>query len=136
MKHYAWPTTKEEALHMKQRQKENLISSKINKSENWFYQKLLTTNYKWSRQSILGVRLYDFWCHHLGIAVEIDGLEHDKNRDYGRDKTDYEVSGIIVLRVRNFNEEDANKAIKEINDKNENWNDRRIKLGLKPIKNI
>lgn len=134
IKHYAWPTTHEQSEHMKLRQKENLAKSKENKSENWMYEKLKKTNYKWTRQARWGIRLFDFWCHKLGIAVEVDGLEHDKNRDFGRDKTDLEVSGILVLRVRNFSETDAEKVIDFINNSTETWNERRNKFGLKPVK--
>jgi very-short-patch-repair endonuclease len=133
IKHYVWPTTHEENDHMLSRQLENRLASKKNLAENWMYEKLKQTPYKWTRQAMWGVRLFDFWSYKIGIAVEVDGKEHDAKRDYGRDMVDYQVSGIKVLRVRNFNELDAKIALKEIN-RSETWNDRRQKLGLKLIR--
>lgn len=131
-KHYAWPTNKEQAAHMKMRQKQNLLIAKTNKAENWMKEQLEKTSYKWTRQSIWGIRLFDFWCHKLGVAIEVDGAEHNKKRDWGKDMIDFQVSGIIVLRVKNFNQVDADQALEKIKHM-ETWNERRIKLGLKII---
>lgn len=93
---------------------------------------LKTTGYKWKRQRQWGYRLFDFWNTKIGIAVEVDGLTHDKNYDAIRDEYNYKTSGILVLRVRNFNEDDASKVLAQIADSC-TWNERRAQLGLKPI---
>lgn len=76
--------------------------------------------------------MYDFWCHKLGVAVEIDGPEHDIERDNLRDIADDERSCILVFRVRNFNEDDAEYVIRRIGGTLW-WNSRRELMGKKPI---
>lgn len=95
--------------------------------------KLSLTGRKWTRQAMWGYRLFDFWCHELGIAVEVDGPEHNQEYDVARDRYNYFRSGILVLRVRNFNEADADKAIKAI-ESSEAWKTRKEKL--KPGKKL
>ena len=133
MKYKAYPTNKEEHAHLKMRQKQNLASAKLSKAEAWFKKILDTTCYKWTRQAQWGVRLFDFWCHKIGVAIEIDGEEHDKKRDFGRDMANYKISGIKVIRVKNFNEHDALKSLEEIRNV-ETWNERRKRLGLKLLR--
>ena len=95
--------------------------------------KLHTTGLKWTQQARWGYRIYDFWCASLGLAVEIDGFTHNPAWDQLRDQQDYQRSGIIVLRVRNFNEEDARATLIAIATAL-TWNDRRLGLGLRPIR--
>lgn len=111
----------------------NLHTCLYSKAESWAKVRLEETGLKFTRQAQWGYRLFDFWNHHKGIAVEIDGVEHNRKIDIFKDKVDYEVSGIIVFRVNNFNEEEMNNAIEGIG-KSVCWNDRRKYLGLKPIK--
>lgn len=134
IKHKAWPTNKDAAAHMKMRQNQNLVSCKKSKAESWMADKLESTKpFKWTRQAQWGIRLFDFWNYKLGIAVEVDGSEHVHNIDITKDRVDYVVSGIVVLRVRNFNEDDAGKALLYIS-RSGSWNDRRKLLNLKPVK--
>jgi len=128
-----YPWNAEQAAHMKMRQKQNLEISLRNPNEHWMADKLSQTNVKWSRQSQRGFRIFDFWCHTLGIAVEVDGPEHNKRYDAFRDSENLRVSGIVVLRVRNRNERDAKKALDFIS-RAETWNERRARMGLKLIK--
>jgi very-short-patch-repair endonuclease len=109
-----YPTTKEQHQYLRERQKEQLQKSKTSKAELWMFEKLNQTGLKWTRQAIWGYRLFDFWCHDLKIAIEVDGPEHNKNYDSFRDKYNLNRSNILVLRVRNFNEDDAQKALKAI----------------------
>lgn len=125
--HYA--TTAGTHAYMRGRQAENKAASACNQNENWFAAKLNETAEKWTRQTQWGYRLFDFWCHELGIAVEIDGREHDPRYDGYRDKYNYLRSGIVVLHVRNRNEEDAARALEFI-AKSESWAARRHRLGL------
>lgn len=128
-----WVTSKDESEYMKTRQKQNLASSKNSKAEAWMNEKLKTTDYKWTRQAMWGYRLFDFWNAKLGIAVEVDGPEHVAEYDAARDRYNYLRSGILVLRVKNFDEADADKALKTISSA-ESWQQR--KETLKPGRDL
>lgn len=128
-----WPTKKSESEYMKMRQNQNMVNAEKNKAENWFFEKLKKSRYKFSRQRRWGYRIFDFWCHQLGLAVEIDGPEHKKGIDEQKDLIEFNRSRIITLRVKNFNEEEAYKALEYIHS-SESWNDRRTAAGMKPIK--
>mgnify|MGYP000937170663 CR=1 FL=1 len=132
IKHIAWPTTKEESDHMAIRQKQNRESCKLSAAEEWMKVRLRGTGMKWKRQSRWGIRLFDFWNSEKGIAVEVDGPEHDPIRDKAKDRVDFLVSGILVLRVKNFDELDAQIAISRIMT-SQSWNSRRSGMGLKPL---
>lgn len=118
---------------MRMRQSQNIVKSKNNPNEIWMRDKLLSTGLKWKRQAQWGYRIFDFWNHELGIAVEVDGLEHNKIYDVSRDEHNFNRSGILVIRVKNKNESDAVSAVSEIRLAT-SWNSRRHRLGLKPIK--
>jgi very-short-patch-repair endonuclease len=128
-----WPTTAEHAAHMRMRQEQNREQCKLSRAEEWMRGKLKITGLKWTRQAQSGVRLFDFWNHALGIAVEVDGPEHDSARDAARDYAVYASRGIVVLRVRNFDEHDAALAVAAISGAM-TWNQRRATLALAPIR--
>ncbi len=129
-----WPTDKSQHSYMKKRQIQNESICIFNENENWMFNKLKDTKYKWSRQSQWGYRLFDFWNHYLGIAIEVDGLEHKKGYDKIRDDYNFIKSGILVLRINNKDEKRAKEIIDFINNTKEDWNQRRQKLNLKLIK--
>lgn len=126
-----WTVTKEHSDHMAMRQTQNRARNVP--AENWFAAKLPATNLRWTRQARWGFRLFDFWCHEIGIAIEIDGAGHNAVIDAERDAIENERSCIIVLRVRNFNEDDAREAIERVGT-SLLWNDRRYLSGKKPIR--
>lgn len=128
-----WPVNRELAQHMAMRKTENLMRAKKNRNENWMLEKLERTGLKWSRQSRWGFRLFDFWCHPLGIAVEVDGPEHNAKKDAAIDKVHLHRYGILVLMVRNRDEKEAEIAIEKIM-RLELWQERRIAHGIKEIK--
>lgn len=128
-----WPTDKQQHAHMKARQAQNLELAKRNPNENWLRDKLKATGYKWTRQATWGFRIFDFWNARLGIAIEVDGPEHDAVKDAESDERHYATSGIRVLRVRNRNEADADHVLRLIKFA-DSWNERRLRLGLKPIR--
>lgn len=128
-----WPTAAEQHAYMKMRQDQNLAICWKNSNEAWMAEKLEKTGWTWKRQAQWGYRLFDFWNFALGIAVEVDGLSHNKSYDAVRDAYNLQRSGILVLRVRNRNEEDARRALTEI-EKACLWNERRVGLGLKPVR--
>lgn len=111
------------------RKSQNLASSKNNPNENWMQVRLARERLQFSRQSIWGKRIFDFWSHKLGIAIEVDGLEHDAQYDQYRDEYNFRRSGIVVLRVKNKCETDADKVIKIIKSE-ACWADRKFLLGL------
>lgn len=127
------PSSKEQAAHMAMRKVQNIDQSRHSKAEEWMYEKLKHTGHKWSRQAVWGWRVYDFWCHELGIAVEVDGPEHDISYDAKRDAYNWKRSRIIVLRVNNFDEDDARKTLKAIATA-QKWNERREAAGLSIIR--
>jgi len=131
MKPLRVPNTKETSEYMRNNLAKNKKKSKYNKAENWMGGKLDKTKFKWTRQAMWGYRIFDFWCHHLGIAIEVDGPEHEKNKDYDsyRDEYNFRRSGILVFRVRNMNEEDAKAALELINT-SDTWSERRQSLGI------
>ena len=129
MKPLRWPTNADEAAYMRQRKQENTDRSVFNGNENWLAQKLESSGRKWTRQANWGYRIFDFWCHELGIAVESDGPEHNSTYDAHRDEYNFRRSGIVVLRVRNRNEVDVCAALAMI-AKAETWKERRGTLGL------
>lgn len=102
MKPLRWTTNAEEHAYMAERQRQNIFNSNNNKSENWFIEKLHGTGLKWARQSQWGYRIFDFWNHNLGVAIEVDGKGHRKKYDSYRDEYNFRRSGIVVLRVRAF----------------------------------
>lgn len=117
---------------MQMRQAQNRAACVTNPNENWMRDQLKATGHKWTRQARWGFRIYDFWCARLGIAVEVDGREHDSEIDALKDRLDYERSGIMVLRVRNGNQEDADVAIQTITE-SPTWNERRYSLKMKSV---
>lgn len=129
MKPLRWPTNSEQHAYMLQRQAENLVYCKVNRNERWMMEILDRTGVKWTRQTRWGYRIFDFWSPVLGVAVEVDGLEHDPAYDAHRDEYNFRRSAVVVLRVRNRNEEDAEFVLRMIS-KLGPWKDRRIELGI------
>lgn len=116
--------------YMKERKKQNQEQCKYSQAEAWMYEKLKSqTKFKWTRQAQWGYRLFDFWSGLLGCAVEVDGPEHDADYDNYRDEYNFRRSGIVVLHVRNFREDDATDALNVIG-KLTNHRDRKIQLGI------
>ena len=122
-------TNKEEHAYMDKRKHQNLARAKENPNENWMWEKLQETEHSWSRQAVWGKRVLDFWCHDLGVAIEVDGPEHDEGYDNFRDEYNFRRSGIVVLRIRNRNEEDAEQVLNSLQHIAE-WKERRSRLGL------
>lgn len=101
-------TNKIETDYMRRMKSLNAAASSKNVNEDWMAEKLDKT---WSRQVVKGFRVFDFWNHKLGVAIEVDGNEHDRDYDNYRDEYNFRRSGIVVLRVRNMNESDATKVL-------------------------
>ena len=123
-----WIATKEESDYMQERKRQNAHRSKFNAAENWMAAKLKTTGFNWSRQVIWGYRIFDFWHCVKGIAIEVDGAEHDGEYDAYRDRYTFLRSGVVVIRVRNFNEDDARIALWLMDEVGE-WKQRKERIG-------
>jgi very-short-patch-repair endonuclease len=124
-----WTTNKEQSNYMRMRVKQNRERSASNPNENWMAEILSLTPYKWKRQVQWGFRVFDFWCHELGIAIEVDGPEHDAEYDHYRDEYNFRRSGIVVFRVKNGDDIRAQETIGTL-PLFGNWPDRRALLGL------
>ena len=136
------PTDKERSGKMRKRKKENIIKSRYSKSENWFQKNYVKpffeeTWIKINRQSVWWTRIYDFWCCKKWIAIEIDWWYHEtekkKKKDIKYDRYNLEVSWIIVIRVKNFDEEWAKEAIERLKNSLPR-KERRINLWITKIK--
>lgn len=109
---------------MKERQGQNKVGCLLSKAESWANTHLNGLGLKFTRQAIWGYRVFDFWFSSLGVAVEVDGKEHCKEYDQYRDIYNYLRSGVVILRVRNFSEEDMAEA-KEYLKHSITWDERR-----------
>lgn len=114
---------------MRMRAEQNKDRSRHNKNEQWAKDILDSTGYKWTPQAQWGYRIFDFWCAKLGVAVEIDGPEHNADYDGYRDEYNFRRSAVVVIRVRNTNDQDMQKAISMLG-RIGTWQDRREQMGL------
>lgn len=129
-----WPVNKELMDHMAMRQEQHRKRG-MTAAEKWFFETvLLKTNFRWGFQARWGFRLFDFWNHKLGMAVEVDGPEHNLEADLLRDKREWERSRIVVFRVRNWNRADA-ESFQGFVEKTPTWNARRLEAKMKLINN-
>jgi very-short-patch-repair endonuclease len=56
--------------------------------------------WKFRRQTLLGGRIVDFFCPSIGLAIEVDGDTHDRERDLEKDLA-VEPFGLCILRFTN-----------------------------------
>ena len=101
----------------------------LTKGEAWMKLFLDDTPYKWTEQAQWGYRIFDFWCHAIGTAVEVDGKNHSRGYDRYRDEYNFRRSGIVVIRVSNFSLHDAQRALAII-DRLGEWIPRKKELGI------
>lgn len=114
MKPLRWSTNADDHRYMRERQAQNVAQADGNAAEEWMQGLLATTRRHWTRQAIWGHRIFDFWSAELGAAVEVDGWSHDPDYDAYRDEYNFRRSGIVVLRVRNFDRRAAVVALSRI----------------------
>ena len=54
------------------------------------------------RQHPIGAYVVDFFCHSIGLVVELDGMSHDNKAARDAERSKYlEMQGLRVLRVTN-----------------------------------
>jgi len=106
---------KKKLTHMEMRRVQNLKMALVSRAENWMFAKLkCIQGVKWIRQYVFGYRIFDFFDKKWGIAVEVDGPEHDEEYDTLRDDKNRDENAVIIYRVNNFDGEDAKFAISRI----------------------
>lgn len=133
MKKLKYQTDKESSDYMAGRCRQNKVRCLSSKAETWALAMLSRTGRKWTRQAMWGFRIFDFWNAEIGCAIEIDGPEHNAEIDRYRDEYNFRRSGIVVLRVKNFDVADMNAAIRNIHDLG-GWQERRASLGFTEAK--
>lgn len=121
--------------HQAARMRENQKKAKPNPVPAEIHAKKIIEEYgiKFSTQAIWQSRIFDFWFSGKGIAIEIDGPSHKESgqafKDMVTDKHFYAISGIIVIRVANFDDNSLRKAMETICNSC-TWKDRRETLCL------
>ena len=59
-------------------------------------------NLKFRRQQILEGFIVDFYCHSLGLIIEVDGKIHNKQKEYDRDRDKIlSANNLHILRFTN-----------------------------------
>jgi len=114
---------------MRMRLAQNKERSSKNANELWALEILKTTPYKWTPQAQWGYRIFDFWCAKLGVAIELDGKEHDADYDAYRDEYNYRRSGVVVLRVPNGDRERLDKIVAALPAMGD-WKERKARMGI------
>lgn len=60
------------------------------------------TGYKWRRQHPKGVYILDFFCHQIGLVIEVDGDSHAGQEEYDANRTAWlKEQGLKVIRFTN-----------------------------------
>jgi very-short-patch-repair endonuclease len=130
MKPLRWPTNQEGHAYMNMRARQNREMSRSNPAEQWMARILAEqTSVQWTRQAQWGHRIFDFWCHKLGLAIEVDGKQHNHRYDAYRDEYNWRRSGIWVVRVPAFDERAAQHAVNCVQNC-ATWAQRRAQLGI------
>lgn len=61
-------------------------------------------NLKFRRQHVIAPYIVDFYCHELGLVIELDGSQHgtDDGKEYDAERTKFlEALGLSVVRYWN-----------------------------------
>ncbi len=74
----------------------------------WYFLKGKNLGVKFRRQHGIGPYIADFYCKEKNLIIELDGSQHQENKEYDRERDNYiKTLGIKVLRFWN-NEVDTN----------------------------
>jgi very-short-patch-repair endonuclease len=67
---------------------------------------------KFRRQHPIGPYTVDFFCHEIGLVVEVDGASHEDRAEEDRQRTAYlEHQGLRVFRVTNADVSSDSEAV-------------------------
>ncbi|QSQ92884.1 endonuclease domain-containing protein [Acinetobacter indicus] len=61
-------------------------------------------NLKFRRQHVIQPYIVDFYCHEIGLVIELDGSQHgtDEGKEYDAERTKFlEALGLTVVRYWN-----------------------------------
>ncbi|MGF1540113.1 MAG: endonuclease domain-containing protein [Pleurocapsa sp.] len=85
--------------------------------------------FKFRRQQIIEGFIVDFYCHSLGLVIEVDGKIHDRQKDYDADRDKIiAAKGLFILRFTNQQvTENIESVLKTIAEKSKDIE------GLKPF---
>ena len=64
------------------------------------------------RQRIIGSYIVDFYCHQLGLVIEIDGMSHAGKQDYDAIRDDYLFA--LGLHVMHFSDEQVLRELPHV----------------------
>lgn len=95
------PHDKDTAAYMKFRQAQNRARTLSNRNECDAFLVLNESGKTPTRQAVWSWRIFDFWWPFEGVALEMDGVEHDPVWDEIRDRYNFARSGILVYRATN-----------------------------------
>ena len=70
------------------------------------------------RLQIVDGFIVDFYCHQTGLAIEIDGAIHDRQKDYDSARENaLEQKGLRIIRFANYEiVGDLNKVLRKIGE--------------------
>lgn len=68
--------------------------------------------YHFRRQQIIEGYIVDFYCHAVGLVVEVDGDIHDQQKDYDQER-DEQMRG-LDLKILRFSNADVNGDLNNI----------------------
>ncbi|EOR10819.1 endonuclease domain-containing protein [Acinetobacter tandoii] len=83
------------------------MRSNVTDAENLMWQLLRAKrfmNLKFRRQHVIAPYIVDFYCHELGLVIELDGSQHgtDEAIEYDAERTKFlEALGLTVVRYWN-----------------------------------
>ena len=76
-------------------------------AENLLWQRLRAKRFmalKFRRQQVIESYILDFYCHEIGLVIELDGSKHgtDEGKEYDAERTKFlEALGLTVVRYWN-----------------------------------
>lgn len=123
------PHDKETAAYMRMRKAQNLARARNNPNECEAFKVLKDAGKTPSRQAVWSWRIFDFWWSFEGVALEMDGAEHDPVWDEIRDRYNFARSGILVYRAVNGDMVRVRKVADAVKGAGA-WDDRRPEVPL------
>lgn len=86
---------------------------------------LESSGYTWEVQFPYTNRIFDFYCHELCLAIEVDGKK-DYLHEMAKDDLAFKTNGVVVIRIGNKTNEYVLNFIKSRLFKFKNWETRPI----------
>jgi very-short-patch-repair endonuclease len=68
----------------------------------WNHLRTKKTGKKFRRQFSIGPFIVDFYCTELKLVIELDGIHHDYNKEYDKERDFFlSAQGCFILRIPN-----------------------------------